>query len=156
LKGNNPSRDQITDLSEELNLKENQIYKWFWDTKKKVEEDTRLAKSMGHGPYASNNGKLIHTDEFGGYSKTWKNNQAGNESMCLGVEGKDGHGEMLTPQQIKTALKINQDAQQREAEFESIAMQLGLDIEKTAFDLVNAPSPRGKRQVVRKIRPDAQ
>ena len=43
-----------------------------------------------------------------------------------------------------------------EAEFESIAMQLGLDIEKTAFDLVNAPSPRGKLQVVRKIRPDAQ
>ena len=44
LKGDTPSRDQITDLSNELNLKENQIYKWFWDTKKKVEEDTEIAK----------------------------------------------------------------------------------------------------------------
>jgi len=26
-------------LSQELNLSENQIYKWFWDTKKKVDED---------------------------------------------------------------------------------------------------------------------
>lgn len=121
LKGNNPSREQITELSQELNLKENQIYKWFWDTKKKVEEDTRLAEQMGHGPYAANNGKLIHTDEFGGYSKTWKNNQGGNESMIMGVEGQDGQGEMLTPQQIKTALKINQEAAEREAEFESIA-----------------------------------
>jgi hypothetical protein len=35
----------------------------------------------------------------------------------------------MTPQQIKTALKINQIAAEREAEFESIALQLGLDIE---------------------------
>lgn len=41
--------------------------------------------------------------------------------MVLGVEGKDGQGELLTPQQIKTALKINQEAAEREAEFESIA-----------------------------------
>lgn len=44
LNGATPSRQRITALSEELNLKENQIYKWFWDTKKKVEEDTRIAK----------------------------------------------------------------------------------------------------------------
>jgi len=34
-------------LAEELNLHENQIYKWFWDTKKKVEEDNlKLAKQI--------------------------------------------------------------------------------------------------------------
>lgn len=44
LKGETPTREQITELSDQLNLKENQIYKWFWDTKKKVEEDTALAK----------------------------------------------------------------------------------------------------------------
>jgi hypothetical protein len=43
-----------------------------------------------------------YTDEFGGYSKTWK-----KEKECIGVDGKDGRGERLTPQQIKTALKIN-------------------------------------------------
>jgi hypothetical protein len=30
-------------LAEQLGLKENQIYKWFWDTKKKVDEDQELA-----------------------------------------------------------------------------------------------------------------
>jgi hypothetical protein len=35
----------------------------------------------------------------------------------------------MTPQQIKTALKINQMAAERETEFEQIARQLGLDIE---------------------------
>lgn len=51
LNGATPTRERITALSDELNLKENQIYKWFWDTKKKVEEDTKLAKqiSMGSG-----------------------------------------------------------------------------------------------------------
>ena len=46
LKGDTPSREEIAELSEELNLKENQIYKWFWDTKKKVDEDTKLASQM--------------------------------------------------------------------------------------------------------------
>jgi hypothetical protein len=48
LKGNVPSRDKIKDLSEELNLKENQIYKWFWDTKKKIEEDEVLAANLSN------------------------------------------------------------------------------------------------------------
>jgi len=39
LKGATPSKEKILELSHELNLSENQIYKWFWDTKKKVDED---------------------------------------------------------------------------------------------------------------------
>lgn len=46
MKGETPNREQIEQLSLQLNLKENQIYKWFWDTKKKVEEDTALARQM--------------------------------------------------------------------------------------------------------------
>ena len=46
LNGKTPTRERITELANELNLKENQIYKWFWDTKKKVEEDTQLAKQI--------------------------------------------------------------------------------------------------------------
>ena len=81
MNGKVPSRDDIAGLSEELNLKENQVYKWFWDTKKKVEEDTILARKMGKTPG-------MFTDEFGGYSKTWK-----KEKECIGVDGKDGKGE---------------------------------------------------------------
>ena len=47
LNGKTPTREKITQLAEELNLHENQIYKWFWDTKKKVEEDNlKLAKQI--------------------------------------------------------------------------------------------------------------
>jgi hypothetical protein len=48
------------------------------------------------------------------------------------VLGEDGNNNRLTPQQIKTALKINQLAAEREMEFEIIALQLGLDIEGEA------------------------
>ena len=82
--GKTPSREEITTLSEELNLKENQIYKWFWDTKKKVEEDTALARQM---------------QEQEGSKRS--------SSKVIGVEGRDGLGERMTPQQIKTALKIH-------------------------------------------------
>ena len=47
LNGKTPQRQQILDLADELNLKVNQIYKWFWDTKKKVQEDTKMAREMG-------------------------------------------------------------------------------------------------------------
>lgn len=62
-------------------------------------------------------------DEFGGYTKPWRFEKST-------VSGIDGFGSQLTPQQIKTALKINQIAAEREAEFESIARQLGLNIEE--------------------------
>ena len=54
MNGETPSREQITQLSEDLKLKENQIYKWFWDTKKKVEEDTQLARKIQMGSSRQN------------------------------------------------------------------------------------------------------
>jgi hypothetical protein len=36
-------------------------------------------------------------------------------------------------------------AAEREAEFESIAMELGLDIDGIALELVSVPSPTGRR-----------
>jgi len=39
LNGEPPNRDQIRHMGKELGMKEQQIYKWFWDTKKKVEVD---------------------------------------------------------------------------------------------------------------------
>lgn len=81
-KGHTPPRDVITNLSQELNLSEQQVYKWFWDTKKKVDEDTMLAKEMGKGAI----------NDFGGYSKAWK-----TEKEIIGVDGRDGNGAQMTP-----------------------------------------------------------
>ena len=70
------------------------------------------------------------------------------------AQGLDGQGEMLTPQQIKTALKINQQAQEKQDEFEALAIELDLDVEMVAQQLIRAPSPRGTRQIVRNVRPE--
>ena len=93
MQGKVPSRDDIAGLSEELNLKENQVYKWFWDTKKRVEEDALLARQMGRSP------SIVGNEE---HTRALR-----REKDCLGVDGRDGTGRRLTPQQIKMALKIN-------------------------------------------------
>ena len=70
---------------------------------------------------------------------------------CIGVDGRDGTGKRLTPQQIKTALKINQVSTEREDDMDSIARSLGLPIDHIAQQIINLPSPDGTRQVVKKI-----
>ena len=42
-------------------------------------------------------------------------------------------------------------AGEKEADFEEIALKLGLDIEAQALQLVSEPSPKNTRQTVRKI-----
>ena len=44
LDGKEPDRVQRAALAEELGLSETQIYKWFFDTKKKVEQDEIYAR----------------------------------------------------------------------------------------------------------------
>ena len=66
----------------------------------------------------------------------------------MGVDGIGG-GERLTPQQIKTALKIHKASKEKEDDFEGIAKLVGLDIQKMAIDIVEAPSPNNRRQIVR-------
>ena len=63
-------------MAKDLKLKEHQIYKWFWDTNKKVEEDNQLAAQIDQRLSAS--GSATH--------------------QKLVVLGTDGHGETLTPQ----------------------------------------------------------
>ena len=46
MKGETPSKERITKLARKLDLSENQIYKWFWDTKKKVEEDEKREQNL--------------------------------------------------------------------------------------------------------------
>lgn len=47
LEGSVPERDKIAKFSEEIGLTENQVYKWFWDTNKKLVEDKALAEQIG-------------------------------------------------------------------------------------------------------------
>ena len=77
-----------------LGLKPKQIYKWFWDTKKKVEENPEFATY------------LTTTDaEFDQLSNT-----INKQKDFIRVEGRNGSGKKLTPQEIKQAIRINQGA----------------------------------------------
>ena len=53
-------------------------------------------------------------------------------------------------------MKINQEAAEREQEFESIARELGINIESKALQLVSLPSPTARRQIVRRVNPSKQ
>lgn len=118
-------------MTRQLGLKENQIYKWFWDTKKKAEEDNQIALQIG---------KQLKTE--GGFK---------NVNAPTVVQGIDGRGNRITPQQIKTALKANKNAAEKEDDIEPLAIELGLDVEKLAQELVDASSPKGTRIVVRQV-----
>ena len=109
VKGETPSRDEITQLSEDLGLKENQIYKWFWDTKKKVEEDTVLARKMSmSGRRPTTSSSAVSAKRSNNQAQTLLRSQksllrqasnVSNKSReCIGVDGKDGFGEQMTPQ----------------------------------------------------------
>jgi hypothetical protein len=58
----------------------------------------------------------------------------------------------MTPLQIKQALKIHNNNTEKEMEFERIAEQLGINVEGLAQEIVQMPSPKGTRQIVRQIK----
>lgn len=129
MKGKPPSKEQIATLAEELQLSENQVYKWFWDTKKKLDEEEQ-------------NGGLIvkSSSSTGGRTE---------------VYGDNGQGQSMTPLQIKQALKIHNNNTEKEMEFERIAEQLGINVEGLAQEVVQMPSPKGTRQIVRQIKKES-
>jgi hypothetical protein len=47
LDGREPDRNMRAKLAQELGLSETQVYKWFFDTKKKVEQDELYALEIG-------------------------------------------------------------------------------------------------------------
>ena len=61
-----------------------------------------------------------------------------------------------TPAQIKTALQLNKEAAERDAEFEKIANSLGIDVEAIAQTMIQFPSPLNSRQIVRHIAQDVE
>jgi hypothetical protein len=71
----------------------------------------------------------------------------------LVVQHTDGTGRPLTPQQVKFAMKLQKENENKEEEFESIARTLGIDVDGEALKIVNKQSVTGKRQVVRRISP---
>lgn len=134
LAGRPPKREQITELSNRLKLKEQQIYKWFWDTKKKVDEDEQYALEVGQ------DAALVFDEQGSQTVKHWRQSRE-----CAGYEGHNGLGDPLTPLQIKTAIKIHDLAKDKEEDYERLAKDLNLEITDEIEMLLNEDSPIGSR-----------
>jgi hypothetical protein len=67
------------------------------------------------------------------------------------ISHNDGKGNHLTPQQVRFALKLQKENENKEEEFESIAKTLGIDVEALAEGILANDSPDGRRQVVRRL-----
>lgn len=70
---------------------------------------------------------------------------------CQGLEGKDGLGVLMTPTQIKTAIKIHQQAADKVEDYDLLALELELDIKEDADMLIDQDSPTGTRQILKKF-----
>ena len=101
-------------------MQEQQIYKWFWDTQKKVKEDEETARNLGQ------DASLVR-DENG--SKTVKLWQSSKECKDQGYDGHYGHGAKLLPLDIKTAIKNYKADREKMQDYDELANLLNLAIE---------------------------
>ena len=66
----------------------------------------------------------------------------------ISIEGRDGSGKKLTKKEVRTALKLNKDAERYDDDLHKIQDELHMNIEKSAQKLIAMPSPAGTRQIV--------
>ena len=115
-KGKMPSRKQRIEIAEEMNMKENQIYKWFWEIKHKQQDEQEMEE----------NRHLSHlTDEQKFEVFVSKALKQYREKMQL--SGWDGTGRKLTADEVLTSVKIHCQANKKEEEYEALAKELGFD-----------------------------
>ena len=120
-------------------MKEPQVYKWFWDTKKKVEEDEQFAQEMGETL------NLVHDEQSSQTVKKWR-----QMMECQGMEGWDALGAKLTPLQIKNGFRLHKIAEEKPEDYDLLAQELNLNIDEDALDLIEEHSPTCSRQILRR------
>lgn len=103
LKGETPTKETISDLATQLNLSEQQVYKWFWDTNKKID----------------------------------------SKPLSTGSENS---------QSFERIQLVISKAQSHKDEFEELANELGIDVEKLVDEILEGESPSNTRQTVRRLR----
>lgn len=111
LNGETPTKQTIKDLAEDLKLKVSQVYKWFWDMNRKVDNCTEE-----------------------------------NPDTVPTVKG-------LTPEICAQAFPNLPNLENIEPdEFELLANEVDIDVEKLAQEMINLPSPTNARQIVKRVR----
>lgn len=113
-----PTREQMAKVADALDLKEVQVYKWVWDTKKRQDMNTM---------------ELLESETPLGETK-------------FNIEHKDAKGNFLTPFEVQFGLQTYKESVTKEGFSDELARQVGINIEQTAKDLVDEKSCLGTRQ----------
>ena len=114
-----PTREEMAVVADDMQLREVQVYKWVWDTKKRQDMNTA---------------DLLECEL--------------PLKATFNIEHKDAKGNFLTPFEVQFALQIYKEGLSKENMSEELAGIIGINIEKTAKDLVDAESCLDTRQKI--------
>ena len=102
-------------IAHRLRCKEQQIYKWFWDTQKKVKEDEEIAMDLGQDV------TLVRNENGSKTVKHWVSSRE-----CQGYDGRAGNGSKMSPLDIKSAIKNYKTGYEKLQDYDELAMLLEL------------------------------
>lgn len=116
-KGKMPPRKQRLVLAQELNLKENQVYKWFWELKQKQEELEEVP------PVTRDISEFSLLEKF----DVFVNKELKQYRDQIRLRGNELGGRRLSDEEMTTAIKLYlQSVKVDECEY--VASQIGFDI----------------------------
>ena len=127
LNGETPSKQTIENLAAELQLKVPQVYKWFWDMNRKVDNcvDVNTATAAAQAAQLGNKPPSKSTVAVKGLS---------NELCAQAFPNLPDLG------------NIQPD------EFELLAIEVGIDVEKLAQEIIDSKDTNDGRQIVKRVR----
>lgn len=113
LNGQTPSKATIVQLSNNLGLKVSQVYKWFWDMNKKVDNCTE---------------QLVQDNEQSEFPAKNPTPKGLDPKVCAAAFPNMPDLENIKPD-----------------EFELLAIEVGINIEQLAQDIIECDSPKNTR-----------
>lgn len=116
-----PSRKERVQLASQLGMKENQVYKWFWEVKHKQEEEDDMEN------FCQQFSELKEDQRFEVFiNKSLK--QYKDKMQLRGSQGK----RTLTEEEMIASIKLHSQSIKKEEDFEEMARLVGFDTEKAA------------------------
>ena len=126
-KGKMPPRKLRIELAQKLRMRENQIYKWFWEIKHKQAEMGEVEPANRHIS------ELTAEQRFEAFVS--KQLKAYREQMQL--KGCDGYGRKLTDDEVMISVKLFVGSLKREEDYEILAEEVQYDVGEAADRLLD-------------------
>ena len=104
-------------------MKENQVYKWFWEIQHKHEEEEG-AEQISQGGISD----LSNEKKF----EVFVNRSLKHYRDSMQLKGVNGSGKRLSEDEIISSVKIYTSSKNKMSDFEILAQELDFDIEEAA------------------------